>query len=89
MVFTAREYELTGKIVRRAVRMAKSLGTRIDGLSLFMDIENVCKEINLDLYKLFCADDANFGHDVFGIRANMNRKTGKLENCFTPRHCSK
>jgi hypothetical protein len=37
------------------------------------------------LEKLLNADDFNFAHDVFGIRANMNRKTGKLNGLFLPR----
>lgn len=30
-------------------------------------------------------DDSNFIHDVAGIYRNLNRSSGKLENCFLPR----
>jgi hypothetical protein len=31
-------------------------------------------------------DDANFTHDVFGIRKYLNRETGELTMCFVPRY---
>jgi hypothetical protein len=40
----------------------------------------------LRLGELLGADDANFAHDVFGIRRHLNRETGKLEDCFCPRY---
>ena len=40
----------------------------------------------LKLQELLEPDDTNFAHDVFGIRRHINRKTGKLENCFVPRY---
>jgi hypothetical protein len=37
-----------------------------------------------------CLEESNGGHfvahDVFGIRQNLNRKTGQLENFFVPRY---
>lgn len=42
----------------------------------------------LDFEKLFRANDSDFVHDVCGIQNHINRKTGKLENCFLPR-CAK
>jgi hypothetical protein len=70
-------------IVRRAM---KHLKERDSSLHLTMDISachaNGCK---LDLDRLLKADDFNFMHDIFGIRQHLNRKTGKLEDCFCPR----
>jgi len=40
----------------------------------------------LKLQELLDADDANFAHDVFGIRRHINRSTGKLEDFFSPRY---
>ena len=40
----------------------------------------------LKLHELYNADEFNFAHDVCGIRQHINRKTGKLENCFLPRY---
>lgn len=52
-----------------------------------MDIEAChCNGMPLQLDKLLAADDFNFAHDVFGIRAHINRSTGSLEGCFVPRY---
>jgi len=40
----------------------------------------------LQLDDLLGAEDSDFAHDVFGIVCNLNRKTGRLENCFVPRY---
>lgn len=54
---------------------------------LLMDIEaahsNGCP---LQLEKLLESDKTDFMHDINGIRFNINRHTGKLENCFVPRY---
>jgi hypothetical protein len=39
----------------------------------------------LDLAGLLAADDSNFIHDVCGINAHLDRRTGKLCDCFLPR----
>ncbi|MBL0922423.1 MAG: hypothetical protein IBJ10_09895 [Phycisphaerales bacterium] len=44
-----------------------------------------CNGTPLDLDALLAADDFDFAHDLFGIRENINRKTGELDNCFLPR----
>ena len=43
------------------------------------------KATALDFKKLLDADDFNFVHDVFGIRNNLDLKTGKFKRCFLPR----
>lgn len=40
----------------------------------------------LRLVDLLAADDANFGHDMRGIRENVDHKTGELRNHFMPRY---
>ena len=40
----------------------------------------------LRLEELLNANDASFGHDVFGIRRYLDRKTGKLTGFFDPRY---
>jgi hypothetical protein len=74
-------------IVKRAVRMAKvhNIGP-VDVLSLDMDITACHLNGNpLRLEELLGADDANFGHDVWGIHRYMDRNTGKLTDFFLPR----
>ena len=74
-------------IAERAVKMAS--GTRFDDREVrdwFMDVSathnNGCP---LRLREFAFADDVNFGHDIFGIAAHLNRETGELEGCFLPR----
>lgn len=39
----------------------------------------------LDLPILLTMPELDFSHDVLGIRENINRTTGKLDNYFVPR----
>lgn len=79
--------EIESKIADRSIKMATELNVQYDKMTAVMDIDachnNGCP---LKLAELLSAEDANFAHDVFGIRANINRKTGKLQNCFVPRY---
>lgn len=82
------EFDIIIEISKRAVKVANGIKCEYDLMTAQMDITathaNGCK---LDLDKLLNADNFNFNHDVFGIRSNINRDTGKLLNCFLPR-CS-
>jgi hypothetical protein len=81
--------ELETKIAQRAVVMAYSFNIKYKQLDAIMDIDACHSNGNpLKLEELLKADDANFAHDVFGIRTNIDRKTGKLMNCFVPRYSS-
>lgn len=74
------------KIAVRAAQAANAYGVQYDVLTADMDITavhvNTCP---LRLNDLLAADDANFAHDVFGIRRHLNRQTGELGDCFLPR----
>lgn len=61
----------------------------IDPLKLTMDI-TAChlSGCPLDLAKLLAFPSFDFVHDVLGIHRLIDRETGKLKNCFTPR-CAK
>ena len=50
-----------------------------------MDISATHLHCPLDLDQLLKFDDFNFAHDITGISFNLDRVTGKLENCFLPR----
>ncbi len=39
----------------------------------------------LRLQALLDADDFAFAHDAFGIGRHINKRTGKMDNCFLPR----
>lgn len=79
--------EIISKIAEKAVKMAREHEIQYDQQTAMMDISACHKNGNpLRLTDLLNADDFNFVHDIFGIRANLNRETGKLENCFVPRY---
>lgn len=88
---TKEDAEKIAKIINRACDLHKAyMGQPIgDKLSLDMDITathlNGCP---LDLDKLFAFPDADFSHDVFGIKRHIDRATGTLGDHFEPR-CSK
>lgn len=84
---TKRERAILDRIVERAVRLAAKGGQPIrDRLSFDMDLTAChCNGNPLRLMDLLGASDADFGHDVFGIARYLDRDTGSLTNCFSPR----
>jgi hypothetical protein len=51
-----------------------------------MDLDTVHSNgCPLRLDDLLIADEGNFAHDITGISAHLNRRTGRLEDCFEPR----
>lgn len=84
---TAKEREIIRKIADRAVRLAKENGGQVrQVLDIQMDIEAThCNGNPLRLADLLAADDFNFAQDILGIGRHLNRKTGKLGDCFLPR----
>ena len=84
-----KEYKIIGKIAKRVcsrfqVDDCPNIRSRL-AMLVRMDIAAVHIVNPLRLEELLNADDFNFFHDVVGIRDNLNRRTGKLENCFIPR----
>lgn len=74
-------------IAQRAVAIAASAGWKYEFMDADMDITACHANGNpLKLDELLAADEFNFTHDVFGIRRHLNRKTGKLEDYFSPRY---
>lgn len=63
-----------------------------DPMSFAMDISAAASKVNgndgFSISALKDADDGTFIHDIVGIHNHINRRTGKLENCFLPRVCS-
>jgi hypothetical protein len=81
--------QLIQEIANRAASLAFMLHltpTMVTPCDIFRDIDMCDKKNKLRLRDLLYADEANFVHDVFGIRAELNRKTGELEHCFSPRY---
>ncbi|KKM66842.1 hypothetical protein LCGC14_1477100 [marine sediment metagenome] len=80
---TREDIELAGNIAARAV----AADSRLNRMETIMDIEACHLNGNpLRLSDLLQADGPNFAHDVYGIRANLDRESGELLNCFVPRY---
>jgi hypothetical protein len=76
-----KDADIIHKIAQRGSMLG--LGTLIN---INMDV--TATHINgnpLKLEKLLMATFVDFSHDLRGINNNINRETGKLENCFSPR----
>ncbi len=69
----------------KIARRARELDLCVDTIEAEMDICAVGSQMKLDYNAWYKADDFNFAHDFCGIQKNINRETGKLENCFLPR----
>ena len=84
---TRSDFQLIEKIVNRALALCAQLGgDPCQRQDLMMDV--IAVHVNgtpLRLRELLWADDASFGHDVFGIRRFLNRDDATLTQCFTPR----
>lgn len=81
--------KLVDAAAKRAVELALAANVPYELMDAEMDLiaahANGCP---LDFARLVAFDDANFGHDVFGIRRHLNRNTGELLGHFLPR-CAK
>ena len=79
-MMTQKEHEI---MVAIAYRACKDL--RISSITVAMDLDYCMEYQSLDLEKLRDFPAFDFAHDIFGINANLNHETHKLENCFLPR----
>lgn len=85
--------DLIHKIVDRYMAMHTNKRSFFGGieppkkLKILMDVLAChCNGCKLNLEGLLKARDFDFNHDIHGIGKHINRETGKLENCFTPRY---
>lgn len=83
---TKTDYQTISKIANRMMSLPTSATFFRQKIDWEMDIEAAHQDVGLKLSELLKADDGNFAHDLTGIRDNLNRDTGKLENCFLPRY---
>lgn len=80
------EHRLINEIADRASALALQAGGEYPSVEAAMDITAVhVNDCRLRLADLLSAERFDFSHDVFGIRRHLNRSTGKLEDCFSPR----
>lgn len=89
MSISKEDFELMEKIGKRATEILKTSGIRPTGmnsiLGTVMDLSVVHANHPLRLKDMLEAGDPDLIHDITGIRANLNRKTGKLSNFFVSR----
>ncbi len=75
------------KLIRVIAERINAQYPRMLKMGMMMDIESVhCNGCKLRLPELSKANDGDLFHDVIGIYKHLNRRTGKLENCFSPRY---
>lgn len=72
--------------IHQIAKRASALFPQIDFVFLSMDITAAHLDCPMNLDDLLGARDEDFFHDVAGIVSNINRETGKIENCFCPRY---
>lgn len=83
--YTDEETEIVKKIMDRFMKRAEEHNLGLPRIDTEMDLSAAHACCPLDLARLLAADDFNFAHDMFGIMCHMDRRTGKLDNCFLPR----
>lgn len=90
MDVTKEEMELIDKIVCRLEQLHAHHDLEFDRFAFGMDLvathKNGCP---LDLSRLLAAPNFDFSHDCAGISRHLNRKTGQLEGCFSPRYSAR
>lgn len=84
---TPEEHRLIEQIALRASDIGYASNRRIDRTDLVMDLTATHGNGNpLQLAALLSAREFDFVHDVWGIMRHIDRETGKLQNCFSPRY---
>lgn len=84
---TREEFKLIDAIAHRLIKLCDSKDYPHDPYqTIIMDLE-ACHSngMPLDLAGLLAAPDADFLHDLFGIRRHICRVTGEICDCFVPR----
>ncbi len=81
------DFDKISAIVDRAMREAVALDIDLgDRMALHMDITACHANGNpLDLQRFLDAPRSCFWHDIGGIRRHIDRQTGQLTDCFSPR----
>ena len=74
------------ELIEQAVARALEIMPHLDRVAVGMDL-TACHANGtpLDLEKLLAFPDADFLHDLGGISRHMDKKTGRLGDCFVPR----
>jgi len=85
-----KDTETMMKICQRYEKVSAKLGIPVGPRSdRMMDLMAVHKDVGLDLEGLLRGRDQDLLHDLSGIAQHLDRQTGKLMNCFLPRHAKR
>ena len=79
---TVEDTLLIGAIVKK---YSEDVGIHVDRMSRMMDLEVVHNQNPLRLQDMLEDETGSRGHDVAGIARYLDRKTGELTECFSPR----
>jgi hypothetical protein len=83
------ELELVKQIAERSEKLTAEMqieGMQYDRHELVMDLDAAYTSAGpFNLTRLLEFPDADFLHDIYGIRRHINRETGELTGCFMPR----
>ena len=82
------DHKTITKIAARAVAVSLSQGSEpvLDQCEILMDLTAVhANGCPLRLDDFLSGLDFDFSHDIAGIRRYLNRETGQLGGCFSPR----
>ena len=77
------EIKKISKVVQRAIDNECGYG---DKCTMLMDLQATHMDCPLDLEGLLEAQISDLSHDILGIATHLNRQTGELEDCFSPRY---
>lgn len=73
-------------IAERGHRLAIAHGAMIDKMDIMMNLIACHNHPQpLRLADMAEADDFNLMHDVYGLHRHLDRNTGELTECFSPR----
>lgn len=72
-------------IIMAIIARTRTIRHGLNGLTASMDIIAANRSCPIRLDDLLAASDADFAHDVLGIFEHINRETGELDDCWTPR----
>lgn len=75
------------KVIREIAARAHAMNPEYQLMDCEMDITATHLNGNpLKLAELASAAQFDFAHDVFGIARKLDRSTGQLTDCFSPRY---
>jgi hypothetical protein len=83
------ELELVKQIAERVEELTAAMqieGMQYDRHELVMDLDAAYTSAGpVNLTRLLESPDADFLHDIYGIRRHIDRASGELTGCFMPR----